>query len=555
MDIGGFGVGLFRLGVDGIEKRSESNYRIGEIDESRLGLCLGYGRLISGYDLGATLSLEHHSIDDQSATSSPGLSLSAGRRLKPDSRWISDVRISVNGRNLVKPGIKLADETIRQPHSFDAGVSLGLLPKQGWNHMVSLSGSITKVDLIDPQMALGLEYGIDERIYVRGGVRDGDVSFGVGLSYRSIDFDYALVDRDLGELHMFSIKADIGMAISEKRKLRTERREADFNRLINTRLTDQSQAMVSSLVARGRQLLEEGELEQASIALDRAMFVASGSGMDTTEVHDLAAVTRAKLETARRLRAFGGHMDSARARLAAGDYLGARYQADLALAEIPGSQEAKELLDRADAMIERSLTHDRMVESRLRMADSLVSYGKYDQALVSLRTLSQVAGADERVRQTNRKAEFGHWQVTAEAAFARADYDRAAASLDSALTRFPEHPWCINLRSRIEQEADQVDAVYKTGQELFEQGNLPKAVERWEEVERLAPDYLSVREYLVTAYKFLGVELYTQSKLEEAVGVWKKAVRLAPDSTEIASYIKRTEAEIARLEELSYDYR
>jgi hypothetical protein len=71
----------------------------------------------------------------------------------------------------------------------------------------------------------------------------------------------------------------------------------------------------------------------------------------------------------------------------------------------------------------------------------------------------------------------------------------------------------------------------------------------------LAPGYRSVRDYLVNAYKFLGVELYTQNHLEDAVGVWKKAAGLDPESREIANYIRRTQGEISRLQEISYDLR
>ena len=66
---------------------------------------------------------------------------------------------------------------------------------------------------------------------------------------------------------------------------------------------------------------------------------------------------------------------------------------------------------------------------------------------------------------------------------------------------------------------------------------------------------MSVRDYLVDAYKFLGVELYTENRLSEALDVWQKAARLAPDSTEIAGYIKRTRHEISKLEEISYERR
>ena len=108
------------------------------------------------------------------------------------------------------------------------------------------------------------------------------------------------------------------------------------------------------------------------------------------------------------------------------------------------------------------------------------------------------------------------------------------------------------LSEELERE---VDLAYKDGQRLFREGRLWDAVSSWERVEALAPDYKSVRDYLVDAYKFLGVELYTQNRLEDAVEVWKKAARLDPDSSEISSYIRRTEGEISRLEEISYEFR
>ena len=41
MDFGSFGIGIFRLGIDGIEKRDANNLYLGQISDSRLGLFLG----------------------------------------------------------------------------------------------------------------------------------------------------------------------------------------------------------------------------------------------------------------------------------------------------------------------------------------------------------------------------------------------------------------------------------------------------------------------------------------------------------------------------------
>ncbi len=80
-----------------------------------------------------------------------------------------------------------------------------------------------------------------------------------------------------------------------------------------------------------------------------------------------------------------------------------------------------------------------------------------------------------------------------------------------------------------------------------------KAVNHWEKVERLAPNYQSVQEYLIKAYKFVGIELYGQNRLSDAIATWEKAVRLDPANDEINDYIKRTRNEISKLNELTYD--
>ena len=100
---------------------------------------------------------------------------------------------------------------------------------------------------------------------------------------------------------------------------------------------------------------------------------------------------------------------------------------------------------------------------------------------------------------------------------------------------------------------EEVESSYKTARELFEKGDLSQAVQHWEKVERLAPDYQSVRQYLIKAYKFVGIELYGQNNLSEAIVTWEKAIQLNPGNVEINDYIKRTRNEIRKLDELTYD--
>jgi tetratricopeptide (TPR) repeat protein len=578
LQVGGFGIGVFRLGVSGIERCEGNNFCAGQIDDNRLGFYLGYGRRVSGYDVGAALSLERHSLGEYTSTSSPGLNLAISRRFGTGLDRLHTVTAGIVGRNLVRPGIKMADETVKLPYSVDTGISLAILPLLQRNHGLTLVTALTNSDRDDPVIAVGLEYEIGEWLRLRGGLRRDDPSFGVGISYKALCFDYAMVDRDLGSLHMFSVTTDLGTPISERRRIQEEERESRFNTLVSERLTDQNRDLVEGLITQGQELIRSGDLEQAKSNFDRAIFLASGSGLDTSMVFRVAQETSDQLDLALRKRTFDAYMDSASAKMSSQDYLEARYFASLALARLPGSGTAIEMISRVDAAIELNATRDTLVESRLLVADSLLSYGKTDEALAIASTLTEIAPDDGRVDLLIKKAEFEHWLALGEEAFSRSEHETARAAVDSALSRFPRHPSCLGLLSRIEAQLSpeapvattveppsrepmteemikQVERAYRTAQDLFEKGRLSEAVSQWERVERLAPDYKSVREYLVSAYKYLGVEFYTGNRLSDAVDVWKKAIVLAPDNAEIESYIRRTESEISRLQELSYDNR
>lgn len=576
LDFGVVGMGIFRLGIGGIEKRDAGNLLLGEIDDNRLGFYLAYGRTVSGYDVGLALTIEHHSLDNYSATSSPGLNLSIGRRFEPKFERLQHITIALNGRNLIRPSFKLADESINYPLTANAGISIGLVPNPKWDQLATVSASLTKIDWSDPRLAVGIEYGFKDLLHLRGGVRDSRFSFGVGLGHKAIKFDYALVDRDLGSLHMFSITTAFGKPLAEKRKIRARHREVEFNNLMSERLVARNREMISKLVQSGKELLEAGDLVEASSHFDRALFLARGSNVDTTHIYDLAVEVQRRLNDVTRKQRFRQHMDSAQVKYDAGDYLAAKYFTDLALAEVPNSTSAARLAQQVSTAIDRSLSHEDAIQNRLRVVDSLLSYGKAEQALVIIGGLSELAPQDNRVERARVKAEFEQWRAIASAAYSGEDFDAAMAALDSALVLFPGHQWCLDLRNRITSRIDrpsdepsmvatgtreplsaelqkEIDFVYNTAQELFKKGDLIQAIGHWEKVERLAPNYLSVRKYLVNAYKFVGVESYGKNKLQEAVVVWKKAIQLDPDNSEIRNFINRAETEIRKLKELSYD--
>jgi tetratricopeptide (TPR) repeat protein len=342
------------------------------------------------------------------------------------------------------------------------------------------------------------------------------------------------------------------------------------------RLAHRNQEMVASLVVRGDELLQMGHLDSAHDHFDRALFLSRSSGMDTTAIAQRAAETEAEITRKTQQSRLAGLLDSARVQLAARDYLAARYFAQRAVNVDANSAAAVALLDQANVALMQSAERDRMLAEGLLAVDSLLSYGRLERAAKTVVALEELAPKDPRVAAAAKRTEFERWRAVASAAFADSDWPATDQALDSALAIFPGHAWCTEMKGRVARELKlqqtpttarvqarattltpelrrQVSALYDAAQKAFERGDLDDAINRWERVEQLAPDYESVRDYLIRAYKFVGVELYGQNQLDAAIAVWSKASRLDPRNAEISNYIRRTENELRKLRELSYE--
>ena len=574
LDYGNFGLGIFRLGINGIEKRDDGNLLLGNIQDERLGFYLAYGRSISKYDMGLALNMEHHSIDQYSTTSSPGLNLSISRQFEPGVEWLKRFSIALNGRNLLQLSSKLADESVSYPISGDLGLALTLLPKSNWNQALTFTAGIRKVADIDPSLSAGLEYDFHNFCFLRGGLKDDNFAAGAGIKYKFVSLDYAFVTRDLGNLHMFNINMDFGMSVSRKREKREFEREREFNSHMRSEMSSHYNSMIQDLINDGNSYAGRNDYEQANGCFERALFLARVNNFDTTEISHLVSGTRSRLDEINRDKLFRQHSASALTEYESKDYVAARYYADMALRENPESAEMTDLIRRIDNTIKANSSREQMIEANILAIDSLLNYGELDEAALKARSISKFAGDNIRVKAAIRKVRFEKFRETANQAFIHLDFDAAMVCIDSALQLFPGHQMCLDLRDRISKKLkermsrkestekadirklndaliEEIDGLYKTGQKNFEKGDLPKAISNWEEVEKLSPGYGAVREYLVSAYKYIGVELYSQNQLLQAIEIWNKARDLDPDNKEVTEFIKRTKTEVEKLNELS----
>lgn len=98
-----------------------------------------------------------------------------------------------------------------------------------------------------------------------------------------------------------------------------------------------------------------------------------------------------------------------------------------------------------------------------------------------------------------------------------------------------------------------IDSVYSEGIKEIKAGQLARAIELFEQVEKTAPGYKDVHEQLITGYKYLGILKYEQYKYEEAITSWKKALTFDPENEEIKAYILRSIREVKVLKNIDID--
>jgi len=577
MDFGVFGIGINRLGVGGIEKRDNNNVLIGEIKESRLALSMAYARTISNYDVGLVLNMEYQSLDNLSATSSPGFNISISRQFDFHmNRW-QYLMISMNSRNLIRPKIKLANESYTYPFGLDIGMSLGISSFSNWDQAGIVSLGMTKNDMAEVRINTGFEYSFSKILFVRGGIKEANYSFGAGLKFREIAFDYAMVEQDLGYLHMFSLVSNFGASVEHKREARIKKRETEFNKTMEDQIISRNRQMIGTLIENGDISFEMGDLIGAGNSYDRALFLSRATDYDTTEIALKAAQIEELLVQQTRNAKYQQYLDSAQVKVNAGDMLLAKHFAKLALEEDPNSIIAKEIINKVDEQINLMASQTEYIQHQLKAADSLLSYSRYNEAISILENLEQLDQDNVLIKQNIKKARFDSYRDYAQKAFNGNDLTISSIYLDSALMLFPHNSGCNELKERIVSlsvqeiivETDDAEIVikplssdlkkeveeeYNNAQEYYKNGELNRAVESWERVERLAPDYQSVRKYLINAYKYIGVDLYGNNNLKEALKTWQKAALLDENNSEINNYIRRAETEIKKLQELSYEH-
>jgi len=119
------------------------------------------------------------------------------------------------------PEVKYIDESFPLPQTFNLGISGYLIaPQDNFLFSTTHHSLLFAFDMVQPrdydqQYNVGLEYGLREMLFLRGGYKinydTAGLCLGAGLKYRNIRIDYSFNDHGqyLGAVHRFTLGASI----------------------------------------------------------------------------------------------------------------------------------------------------------------------------------------------------------------------------------------------------------------------------------------------------------------------------------------------------------
>ena len=578
LDFGVFSVGYQRVAVSGIERRDARNQLLGDFGNSESNLLLGYGRQFGSLiSAGAALRIAQQSIDNYSDAAF-GLDLGVALQKPLDKKERHRVSLGANIQNAIEPKLRLLNEDVEDPRHLRLGVGY-----EG-AHSTELYAWAAGVDLVfsrksDWTGGIGSEFTYARALSLRMGLDGSNPTFGLGVQWRQVRFDYALrTDDTLPRNDRFTLAVHFGTSVQQRRQ---KRRQAQ-----NQQVTDQL-----------AQLLQEREAQELQRALTAAEAAFNAEqwqealrlyrrvlALDPT--HQRAQQQRVTLAINLPLLQAKGLMVSGQAAQAAGLY-------QTILNEWPSEERAQQGLDEAHASLQESADRDAALRDLFKEALDQYMGDNYLSAQVTLNELlrldpqfelafdlqeriaQEIRGqGDVALREAQQLAKKNHYKAAlrklAEArkslgATARLDAlesqwqgeDLASQRRTQELAAQDTSPESINgtedttpltPRNLTPEQRRDLQSKYQKGLAAFTSGNFDAATRLWRAVWVEDPNLENVSSYLIKAYLFQGVELYGRGKYDDALERCKRVLEIDPTNEKALRYLDRIEEEKLEIE-------
>lgn len=209
--LGGFGLAIMRIGTDDIVRRVNFIDQ-GTFDYSYTQYLISYGKqLQGGVSIGLNFKIVNQTLD---SLSDYGLGFDVGIL----STVYKNLQAGMVFRDMVPPEIELGAKSESSPLTLAGGLALNDFYVDD-NVSMTASFELEKVENRAAKLHTGIELGLMDTYFMRGGYDRDNVTFGAGLNYRRLKIDYAYKVLDyIEDSHRFSFSLMIGASVAEKQQ-------------------------------------------------------------------------------------------------------------------------------------------------------------------------------------------------------------------------------------------------------------------------------------------------------------------------------------------------
>ncbi|MBU1078521.1 MAG: PorV/PorQ family protein [Spirochaetes bacterium] len=232
IDIGTFGIALFRIGTGDIIFRDSHNL-VSSRDESAqyLQFLIGYGiQLGLPFNFGTSIKINSFQVG---SFSDANISFDAGL-LVPfyGKNWrktfkdfsIRNLQFGINFKNLVSTPMKLESKSESDQLNVKIGLSYYLYIGRTLDHKIMPTLDVNIFKDRGVKFNAGLEYTLYKNFFLRGGYDQNiGVVIGGALQYWDLRFDYSLAFQEVSSTHRFSLMWRFGKSVEQQRAALEER--------------------------------------------------------------------------------------------------------------------------------------------------------------------------------------------------------------------------------------------------------------------------------------------------------------------------------------------
>jgi len=525
LSTGVLGIGIARIGTGGIrhiEERSGVAVDIGTFEYWWGKITFGYAiEILRGLSLGMNVNLNRQVLGFYS-TNGFGGDAGFNYAFQQESGLLSNLYISGVMYNAVSPRMKLgvSDETI--PWTMRGGIAKLFHLRGGRDQWLFLA-DVEKHELKQFSYHAGTEYSINNAVFLRAGINNGQVCLGGGVRIRNIQLDYGT--EQIGDAayfpssHRFSLVFYFGQTIAEKRRLIAEQQQRDLEMKIEQqREADRNRRIAESLDA-GKSYFDQEDYFNARLEFSRVLR----EDPDNREAADLLALTSQKeddLQARRQQQLLQDDRQKMQQEIDSkfvdarfkegvdalnnGDFNTAIEKWEQALVRDPENTQVQQYIEQAKGELERE------VDRLLQRTRQLVRQENVSEAYRVLeRAKDQTRGHAElrqkvlhQIKALDRTVDFVYNYQEGVKSYSRGDYKTAARFFKKAVDLAPRHQRAQELYRNAVARAQggkttmspQVKNKFSQGISLYRDGHFKSALSVWEEALELDPTNIKIIE-------------------------------------------------------------